>query len=443
MGDDALIKNVFGSDSDSDDDAAAAAPPAGAPTEDAGAAKGDDAEGEVHADADPIPDADDAERDGADPDRPPGFKSSLEENLSDEEQEDDDKEEEKFGERSPRSGCRVLPRARAEGFAEFRPSPRTHARLTARPPPQTHDRDAGPPLEINANLYDPIPPTTTAKLVRLTNVVGVETEPFDPETYQPQEDTFVDNEGKTRISTPFTNIIRWRKVIDPETGEEKVESNARMVKWSDGSWQLLIGSEAFNVTETDLGDRNEYLFARHPGAGLIQGQKKISSKLAFTPANLNSATHRQLTRAIDTRHVKTKQTQKFIAVTDPEREKAAVDAEAERVMKEQDAAKKRQSAAMGGGGRAGKIGRGYTEDYYAKYADEEDALDGDFLEASDEDSDGGEAEAVAERVAEKRKAGGPGGFEDEEGMSSDDGVGEKAAGVKRKRGRVTIESDSD
>ena len=253
----------------------------------------------------------------------------------------------------------------------------------------------------------------------------------------------MDNEGKTRISTPFTNIIRWRKVIDPETGEEKVESNARMVKWSDGSWQLLIGNEAFNVTETDLGDRNEYLFARHPGAGLIQGQKKISSKLAFTPANLNSATHRQLTRAIDTRHVKTKQTQKFIAVTDPEREKAAADAEAERVMKEQDAAKKRQSAAMGGGGRAGKIGRGYTEDYYAKYADEEDALDGDFLEASDEDSDGGEAEAVAERVAEKRKAGGPGGFEDEEGMSSDDGVGEKAAGVKRKRGRVTIESDSD
>ena len=102
--------------------------------------------------------------------------------------------------------------------------PSNHARLTARPLPQTNDRDAGPPLEINVNLYDPLPPTTTAKLVRLTNVVGVETEPFDPETYQPQEDTFVDNEGKTRISTPFTNIIRWRKVIDPETGEEKVRA---------------------------------------------------------------------------------------------------------------------------------------------------------------------------------------------------------------------------
>ena len=123
-----------------------------------------------------------------------------------------------------------------------------------------------------------------------------------------------------------------------------------------------------------------------------------------------------------------------------------MDAEAERVMKEQDAAKKRQMFAMGAGGRrgGGGGGRGYTEDYYAKYADEEDAgMDGDFLEASDDDEyDGGEAEAVAGRVAEKRKAR-EGGFEDEEGMSSDDGAGEKAAAVKKKRGRLTVESDSD
>ena len=302
------------------------------------------------------------------------------------------------------------------------------------------------------NLFDKVPQTTTAKIVRLTNVVGVETEPFDPETYVEQEDTYVDAEGKKRIQTPFQNIIRWRKVIDPETGkpvidprtgEDKVESNARFVKWSDGSTQLLIGAEAFNVTEQDLSDRHDYLFARHENCkGLMQGQKKISGKMAFTPANLESATHKRLTRAIDSRHVKTKQTQKFIAVTDPEREKAAMDAEAERIMKEQDAAKKRQNAAMGGGGHGrggsgGRAPRGYTEDYYAKY-DDEDQMDGDFLEASDEEEEEGDAEAVAvaERVAEKRKA--AGGFEDEGGMSSDDGKAEK-----RKRGRAIIESDSE
>ena len=135
----------------------------------------------------------------------------------------------------------------------------------------------------------------------------------------------------------------------------------------------------FNVTEQDLSDRHDYLFARHENCkGLMQGQKKISGKMAFTPANLESATHKRLTRAIDSRHVKTKQTQKFIAVTDPEREKAAMDAEAERIMKEQDAAKKRQNAAMGGGGHgrggSGRAPRGYTEDYYAKY-DDEDQMD--------------------------------------------------------------------
>ena len=111
-----------------------------------------------------------------------------------------------------------------------------------------------------------------------------------------QDDTYVDAEGKKRIQTPFQNIIRWRKVIDPETGkpvidpktgEDKVESNARFVKWSDGSTQLLIGAEAFNVTEQDLSDRHDYLFGRHENCkGLMQGQKKISGKMAFTPANL-------------------------------------------------------------------------------------------------------------------------------------------------------------
>ena len=446
MGDDALIKNVFGSDSDSDSDDGPAAKPAVSP------AKGYDVQKDRP--------AEDAPEDGAEAaGRPAGFKSSLEENLSDFE-DDEEKKEEEFGTRSrtharaPRSRI-VLPPVLRVFTHKFRPTdpllldrPLTARAPTFHPSIQT----TGPPLEIEVNLFDKVPQTTTAKIVRLTNVVGVETEPFDPETYVEQDDTYVDAEGKKRIQTPFQNIIRWRKVIDPETGkpvidpktgEDKVESNARFVKWSDGSTQLLIGAEAFNVTEQDLSDRHDYLFGRHENCkGLMQGQKKISGKMTFTPANLESATHKRLTRAIDSRHVKTKQTQKFIAVTDPEREKAAMDAEAERIMKEQDAAKKRQNAAMGGGGHgrggSGRAPRGYTEDYYAKY-DDEDQMDGDFLEASDdEEEEEGDAEAVAvaERVAEKRKA--AGGFEDEGGMSSDDGKAEK-----RKRGRAIIESDSE
>ena len=86
MGDDALIKNVFGSDSDSDSDDGPAAKPAVSP------AKGDDVQKDRP--------AEDAPEDGAEAaGRPAGFKSSLEENLSDFE-DDEEKKEEEFGTRS-------------------------------------------------------------------------------------------------------------------------------------------------------------------------------------------------------------------------------------------------------------------------------------------------------------------------------------------------------
>ena len=74
------------------------------------------------------------------------------------------------------------------------------------------------------------------------------------------------------ISTPFslatcvpqeaaefkftTNIIRWRYKRDSlgrlELGEDGLplrETNTRLVKWSDGSTQLLVGDESFDVGE--------------------------------------------------------------------------------------------------------------------------------------------------------------------------------------------------
>ena len=38
-----------------------------------------------------------------------------------------------------------------------------------------------------------------------------------------------------------------------------MESNARFVQWSDGSLQLLIGDEAFDVTTEDMFKSNAYL----------------------------------------------------------------------------------------------------------------------------------------------------------------------------------------
>ncbi|KAL0355361.1 UNVERIFIED_CONTAM: protein LEO1 [Sesamum radiatum] len=70
-----------------------------------------------------------------------------------------------------------------------------------------------------------------------------------------------DASGASRLIPP-TNIIRWREVRNSD-GTTSVESNARFVTWSDGSLQLLIGNEAFCISEQDAHGIESYLFLRH------------------------------------------------------------------------------------------------------------------------------------------------------------------------------------
>lgn len=56
-----------------------------------------------------------------------------------------------------------------------------------------------------------------------------------------------------------TNIMRWRHKRDnlgrletDDGGRPTRETNSRLVKWSDGSMQLLVGDEAFDVGEHSI-----------------------------------------------------------------------------------------------------------------------------------------------------------------------------------------------
>ena len=53
-------------------------------------------------------------------------------------------------------------------------------------------------------------------------------------------------------------------------GGQRYESNARFVRWSDGSRQLLLGDEVLDVAEQDVAGDHHYLFVRHQG--LIQAR---------------------------------------------------------------------------------------------------------------------------------------------------------------------------
>uniref|UniRef100_A0A1I7WN78 Protein kinase domain-containing protein n=1 Tax=Heterorhabditis bacteriophora TaxID=37862 RepID=A0A1I7WN78_HETBA len=85
------------------------------------------------------------------------------------------------------------------------------------------------------------------------------------------------------------NTIRWRYGQD-EKGNEIKESNAKIVKWSDGTMSLYLGSEIFDVHVMPVVS-NTHLYIRQ-GAGLI-GQTIFDHRLQFRPHSTDSKTHRK------------------------------------------------------------------------------------------------------------------------------------------------------
>ena len=119
------------------------------------------------------------------------------------------------------------------------------------------------------------------KLFRLSNILHVETKPFDPQFFEEEDHSYIDAGGERRTKL-FQNVVRWRHAYSPQ-GDPIKESNARFVRWSDGSVQLLLGDEVLDVTEQDTSKDKAKLYVRHPG--LIQCLGNLEKKLIFRCAS--------------------------------------------------------------------------------------------------------------------------------------------------------------
>jgi len=131
--------------------------------------------------------------------------------------------------------------------------------------------------------------------VKLPNFLSIEQRPFDPENYEDELDDESaqqqDEEGRNRMKLKVENTIRWRTVQDEE-GNPVRQSNARIVKWSDGSMSLHLGNEIFDVHKQPLQSDFNHLFIRQ-GTGL-QGQAVFKTKLSFRPHSTDSQTHKKM-----------------------------------------------------------------------------------------------------------------------------------------------------
>merc|ERR1711874_246605 len=108
--------------------------------------------------------------------------------------------------------------------------------------------------------------------------------------------------GNTRLKLKVENTIRWRQSYD-KTGNPVKQSNARVVKWSDGSYSLHLGNEIFDVYKQPLQSDFNHLFIRQ-GTGL-QGQAVFRTKLSFRPHSTDSQTHKKMTLSMADRSSKT------------------------------------------------------------------------------------------------------------------------------------------
>ncbi|TVU40285.1 hypothetical protein EJB05_13742, partial [Eragrostis curvula] len=181
------------------------------------------------------------------------------------------------------------------------------------------EKPVGPPLDLVVPLKQPPAQPDKMNVIKVSNIMGIESKPFDPKTYV-EEDSFVTDESGTKKRIRLEdNIVRWRNVKNAD-GTTSCESNARIVKWKDGSMQLLIGNEVLDISVQEAHHDQSHLFLR-TGKGILQSQGRLLQKMRFMPSSLSSKSHRLLTALVDSQNKKTVKMQKWFETKDPEKAK--------------------------------------------------------------------------------------------------------------------------
>lgn len=150
-------------------------------------------------------------------------------------------------------------------------------------------------MSYSENVPEPIlmSKSQPVYLAKLGNVLSVQPAKFNAETYEaenPQE--YIDEQGRTQIKgCDIENYIRW--TTNPE-GEP--QSNARLVRWEDGSYTMFIGNEAFEVSLT--GQSHTYHSLRYKEMFFLHN--KVHAKMLFKPCSIKNRIYiRKLENALN------------------------------------------------------------------------------------------------------------------------------------------------
>ncbi|KAG9312926.1 Leo1-like protein-domain-containing protein [Chiua virens] len=309
--------------------------------------------------------------------------------------------------------------------------------------------------EANVSIPNiPMPRTSDGDhwVIRAPNFVKVDSKPFHPDTYvgpeQDEEDSHANESAREKsmsIKLKVENTIRWRWIKD-EFGQDKRQSNSRIIRWSDGSMSLRLGKELFDINQTidtsggvfrqpigsslsasqstpSTSQQNglksqglTYLVAQHKRSEVLQAEAVITGYMTLRPTGMQSETHRMLVRAVGQKHSKVARLRMAPDPTmDPEREKQELLKLSARKSK-----KKTDESGLGlrrkrsGGQRKRTSHDVWTDDEEPEYEGSEDEDDArakrkaesrkggeyqedDFVVADESDEDGGDVEGTGKK----------------------------------------------
>ncbi|RSH94895.1 hypothetical protein EHS25_004701 [Saitozyma podzolica] len=163
--------------------------------------------------------------------------------------------------------------------------------------------------------------------MKLPAYVNVESKPYEPDLYRaglegPEIDGKENPVAARAKMIGVRNTIRWKWVTGAD-GEPERQSNARMLRWSDGSVSLQLGSDLFDVapshgatlarpqdpTPKNLAKENPtasttFLAVIDPDNQVLVTERAIAGQLTLVPTSMTSKTHLELAKHVGQQHVK-------------------------------------------------------------------------------------------------------------------------------------------
>eukprot|EP00957_Ditylum_brightwellii_P072173 5485831-Ditylum_brightwellii.AAC.1 len=236
--------------------------------------------------------------------------------------------------------------------------------------------------------------TVSLHMTKLPNLLGINPDAFDPATFDPDLE---EREYRGYVH----NMIRWRYKVDKDGNKMRDannklirESNARFVRWSDGTCTIHVGGdEAFELDQNDSSDKktgfpglNGYLYLSQKasatkkdsddededggknsagGNTVLECVGTIQSNMRARPSSLQSEAHKKLTLAVRQRNMKKARIAEYVTQVDPELEKN------QRIKNREDLKKPMGKKRYGGGGARGRsrpaMSRRYLEEDDGNY----------------------------------------------------------------------------